>query len=184
LRDPQLRQRASHNRLDPIMNMTHYMQLLAENQPWNLLLFMAVPVILAETVAITELYILFQRATQGALVTLNRLASIAGGIYFSGVFVHLMVNAVIPLTRGGQWRGPADLIAVGFYLSGIVPLLSMALIDLRVIGRDWTHEQRLGWHAGCVALFLVVAHIAMIFGMLDPTVLWSGDAMSHDHPKH
>ena len=37
------------------MNMTHYMALLADNQPWNLILFMAIPVILAETVAITEL---------------------------------------------------------------------------------------------------------------------------------
>ena len=41
------------------MNMTHYMELLAVNQPWNLILFMAIPVILAETVAITELFILF-----------------------------------------------------------------------------------------------------------------------------
>lgn len=28
--------------------MTHYMGLLAVNQPWNLLLFMAIPVVLAE----------------------------------------------------------------------------------------------------------------------------------------
>ena len=40
------------------MNMTHYMQLLADNQPWNLLIFMAIPIVLAETLAITELYIL------------------------------------------------------------------------------------------------------------------------------
>lgn len=153
------------------MNMTHYMQLLADNQPYNLLLFMVVPVVLAETVAITELYILFHRATAGTLVRLNRAASILGGLYFVGVFLYLMANAVVPLTTSGQWRGPADVIAVGFYLSGIVPLLSMALIDLKLIGRAWSHEQRLWWHAGCVALFLVVAHIAMIFGMLDPTVL-------------
>ena len=38
------------------MTMTHYMELLAENQPWNLLLFMAIPIVLAETIAITELY--------------------------------------------------------------------------------------------------------------------------------
>lgn len=75
-------------------------------------------------------------------------------------------------------------IAVGSSLSGIVSLLSMALIDLRVIGKGWTYDQRLGWHAGFVALFLVVAHIAMIFGMLDPTALGSGDSMSHGHPKH
>lgn len=166
------------------MNMTHYMQLLADNQPWNLLLFMAVPVILAETVAITELFILFRRTTAGAVVQVNRLASVLGGFYFAGVFVYLMTTAVVPLTTGAQWRGPADMIAVGFYLLGIVPLLSMALIDLRVIGKGWTHEQRLGWHAGCVALFLVVAHVAMIFGMLDPTVLWSGDAMPASHGGH
>ena len=28
------------------MSMTHYMELLASNQPWNLILFMAIPVIL------------------------------------------------------------------------------------------------------------------------------------------
>ena len=43
------------------MNMTHYMELLAVNQPWNLLIFMAVPVVLAETLAITEFYLLFTR---------------------------------------------------------------------------------------------------------------------------
>ena len=161
------------------MNMTHYMELLAVNQPWNLLLFMAVPVILAETVAISELYILFHRRTDGTLVRVNRAASVLGGLYFAGVFAYLMATAVVPLTAGAQWRGPADLIAVGFYLFGVVPLLSMALIDLRVVGKAWTHEQRLWWHAGCVALFLVVAHVAMIFGMLDPSLL--GYRMLHQH---
>ena len=50
------------------MNMTHYMELLATNQPWHLILFMAVPVILAETVAITELFILLRRLRAGPLV--------------------------------------------------------------------------------------------------------------------
>jgi hypothetical protein len=37
-----------------------------------------------------------------------------------------------------------------------------------------------------VALFLVVAHVAMIFGMLDPTVLgWPADAaMPAEHMGH
>ena len=49
--------------------MTHYMGLLAVNQPWNLLIFMALPVVLAETLAITELAILFAptAAVAGAL---------------------------------------------------------------------------------------------------------------------
>ena len=153
------------------MNMTHYMQLLAERQPWNLLLFMAVPVILAETVAITELFVLFRRATGGALVRLNRGASVLGGAYFAGVFAWLMATAVVPLTAGGGWRGPADVIAVGAYLAGVVPLVTMALLDLRVLGGRWRTERRMQWPAACVAVFLVVAHVAMIFGMLDPTLL-------------
>jgi hypothetical protein len=158
------------------MNMTHYMQLLADNQPWNLITFMVVPVVLAETVAVTELFVLYHRARTGALVAINRTASILGGLYFIGVFFYLMKNAAIPITQSGQWRGPADVIAVGFYLLGVVPLVSMALLDLKLLGRGLTHEQRLWWHAGCVAAFLVIAHIAMVFGMLDPTVLWSGQA--------
>ena len=31
------------------MVMTNYMDLLAQNQPWNLILFMVVPVVLAES---------------------------------------------------------------------------------------------------------------------------------------
>ncbi|HET6788549.1 MAG TPA: DUF6803 family protein [Aquabacterium sp.] len=162
--------------------MTHYMQLLADNQPWNLLIFMAVPVVLAETVAITELFVLFHRSTQGPLVALNRGASIAGGVYFLGVFVYLMSTAAIPLTVSGQWRGPADVLAVGAYLAGVLPLLGMALLDLRIVGANWAHDKRLWWHAACVAAFLVIAHVAMIFGMLDPTLMWSGGAAAH--PAH
>jgi hypothetical protein len=55
------------------------MELLAANQPWNLFLFMAVPVILAETVAITELYLLFTRKMAGPVRTLSRAAGIIGG---------------------------------------------------------------------------------------------------------
>ena len=163
------------------MQMTHYMELLATNQPWNLLLFMAVPVILAETVAITELYILYTRRLDNAAGALNRFASILGGVYFTGVFVYLFANAVVPLTAGGGWRGPADVIAVGAYLSGIVPLLGLALVDLKVIGRAWPDARRLMLHAGLVGLFLVVAHVAMIFGMLDPSVLSAGAATAA-HP--
>lgn len=163
------------------MSMTHYMELLATNQPWNLILFMAIPVILAETVAITELFVLFARPNGGPVVAINRTASIVGGLYFCGVFVYLFSTAVIPLSTSGQWRGPADVIAVGAYLSGIVPLLGMALLDLRVVGRGLDAQARLRWHATMVAIFLVVAHIAMIFGMLDPAVLSAGAAAPMDH---
>jgi hypothetical protein len=151
--------------------MTHYMELLATNQPWNLILFMAIPVILAETIAVTELAILFTRNLNGGLRKLNKVASIIVGLYFTGVFVYLFANAVIPLTTSGGWRGPADVIAVGFYLLGIVPLLGMALLDLGLIGKGRNEVGKLKLHATFVGIFLVVAHIAMIFGMLNPSLL-------------
>ncbi len=150
--------------------MTHYMELLASNQPWNLIIFMAIPVILAETVAVTELFLLFGRNMNGTLRTINRIAGIIVGLYFVPVFVYLMINAWLPLTTTGGWRGPADVIAVNFYLLGIVPLLGIALLELGLIARKRNQEGKLKLHASFVALFLVVAHIAMIFGMINPTI--------------
>lgn len=150
--------------------MTHYMELLATNQPWNLLIFMAIPVILAETVAVSELYILFTRNVTGSIAKINKWAGILGGFYFLGIFIHLIKNAVIPLTQTGMWRGGADVIAVGAYLLGVVPLLAIALLELGIIAKGKTVEEKLKLHAIFVGVFLVTAHIAMIFGMINPEV--------------
>lgn len=45
------------------MQMTPYMDLLATNQPWNLIFFMAIPVILAESLTATEFLVLFSKNT-------------------------------------------------------------------------------------------------------------------------
>jgi hypothetical protein len=157
--------------MDMGMSMTHYMELLASNQPWNLIIFMAIPVILAEFIAVTELAILFTRKTDGPLKKANRLAGIVVGIYFVGIFLYLLFNAVIPLTATGGWRGIADVIAVGFYLLGIVPLFGMALLELGAVANGKSDQDKLKIHAAMVGTFLIVAHIAMIFGMLDPRLL-------------
>jgi hypothetical protein len=132
---------------------------------------MAIPVIFAEFIAVTELPILFQHATGGMLKRLNGYAGIFVGFYFLGVFLSLLTAAVIPITQSGAWRNPADVIAVGFYLLGVAPLLGMALLELKVVGRGLKVQARLMVHAVLVGTFLVVAHFAMIFGMLNPTLL-------------
>ncbi len=151
--------------------MTHYMGLLQANQPWNLLIFMAVPVICAETLAITELVILFSRNLTGTARKINKFTGIFAGLYFLGIFIYLFATAVVPLTAGGGWRGAADVIAVGFYLSGVVPFLGMFLLETGLIGRKRDDTGKLKLHAIFVGIFLVVAHIAMIFGMLDPSLM-------------
>jgi hypothetical protein len=153
------------------MNMTHYMELLATNQPWNLIIFMAIPVILAEFIAVTELIFLLNRDFNSGVKRANRIASIVAGIYFLFIFIYLFFTAFIPLSTQGGWRGIADVIAVGFYLLGVVPLFGMTLLELGIIARGRTDQDRIKFHAGFVGLFLVVAHVAMIFGMLDPRLL-------------
>lgn len=151
--------------------MTHYMELLASNQPWNLIIFMAIPVILAETIAVTELFILFDRKSIGKLKLINKVAGIVVGIYFTGIFLYLVSNVVVPLTLTNGWRGIADIIAVGSYLLGVIPLGGIALLELNLIFKKKSTEEKMKNHAIFVAIFLVVAHIAMIMGMLNPEIL-------------
>jgi len=164
------------------MNMTHYMELLAVNQPWNLLIFMAIPVVLAETLAITELYLLFTRNFTGWVHSLNRAAGITVGLYFVGVIVYLMNTAVLPITQAGEWRTVIDVIAVGCYLIGGLPLIYIALQELGLVNAGASDEDKRKVHATCVALFLVFGHIAMIAGMLDPSLLGYGADAAHDMP--
>lgn len=166
------------------MYMTHYMELLATNQPWNLIIFMAIPVILAETLAISELYLLFKNTSSGRVRTLSKWAGIIAGVYFTGIFLYLFSTAVIPLTNTSGWRGTADVIAVWMYLLGVVPLAGIALLELGLLYKKaGEHKQRMT-HTFFIGMFLVVAHVAMIFGMLNPTLLgWSNTAKTVQ-PNH
>jgi hypothetical protein len=164
------------------MNMTHYMELLATNQPWNLLIFMAIPIVLAETLAITELYLLSTRNYTGWVNSLNRMVGITVGLYFIGVIFYLMKTAVWPITQAGEWRTIIDMVAVGSYLISGLPLIYIAFQELGWVNTKATDEVKRHAHAICVALFLVFGHIAMIAGMLDPSLLgYVPDGMSEMH---
>jgi hypothetical protein len=153
------------------MNMTHYMELLAVNQPWNLIIFMAIPIILAETLAITEFYLLFTRKFEGPVFLINKFSGIAVGVYFIGIIYYIMTNAVIPITKAGEWRTVIDVIAVSTYVIAGLPLVWIALQELGLVNKGLDQMGRLKIHAICVALFLVFGHVAMISGMLDPGIL-------------
>ncbi len=148
------------------MSMTHYMELLTS--PMNLLMFMAIPVVLAETLAITEFYILYTGVESGPVRALNRAAGVILGVYFAGVFVYLLANAVLPISKAGEWRGWIDMLAVGSYLAGVIPLGGIALLELGLILPKASARQKLAVHAALISLFLVVGHVAMVFGMVDP----------------
>jgi len=163
------------------MSITHYMGLLMDNQPWNLIIFMAIPVIFAETITITEFFIIFKRITSGPIKTINKVAGTFVGFYFTIIFIYLMKTAVIPLTTMGLWNTWVDVVAVGFYLSGVLFLLPIALMEIGLIFRKKTIEEKMKIHFILVGGFLVVAHIAMIFGMVNPMIISSPTMPGMDH---
>lgn len=149
-------------------HMTNYMGVLSANQPWNVILFMGIPVLLAEITAISELKILLDQGSVSDWIRLlNRWSGLLLGPWFFGIFVYLMKNAVVPLTVGGGWHGPVDVIAVGSYLSSVFPLVGIFLVELNIVGRGG-ERNRMRVHAIFVGIFLIVVHIAMVFGMFDP----------------
>lgn len=153
------------------MNMTHYMSLLSDNQPWNLLIFMAIPVICAEALTISEFFIIFDRKKSGILRTFNKIVGIFDGLYFSGIFIYLLITVVIPLTQSGGWHGVIDIVAVAFYLGGVIFLLPITLMELKIIFGSKTINERMKIHFILIGGFLVVSHIAMIFGMINPELI-------------
>jgi hypothetical protein len=150
------------------MDMTHYMELLATNQPWNLLRFMVVPVVFAETLVAIEFFIVYYRKTSGSLKTASKVLSVLAAVYFTlVVFLPLLFTAL----PGIKWRTPVDFIAVWSYLLGVIPFIVMALLDLGLIGKAKTPDEKMKLHFIWLTVFLVVAHVAMIFGMINPQII-------------
>jgi hypothetical protein len=143
------------------------MELLATNQPWNLLRFMAVPVIFAETMVAIEFLLVYYRKTSGALKTTSKVLSVLAAVYFTFVvFLPLLITAI----PGMKWRTPVDFIAVWAYLLGVIPFVAMALIDLGFVGKNKSADEKMKLHFIWLTVFLVVAHVAMIFGMINPQI--------------
>jgi hypothetical protein len=144
---------------------THYMGLLMANQPWNLLIFMVVPFVLIYGGLVPPKLGLVPSSVE-------RLVTAVLAVYYSAAAVYLIRYAAWPLTTGDGWRGPADWIAVLGYIATAVPILGLTIATFTSAS-----EQARNWWLYSV---LVLAHVAMSFGMLAPSVLgWadSGDAM-------
>ena len=92
------------------------MGLLMANQPWNLLLFMALPFAAIYLGLLPAALGLFPRWLGRAAVTFL-------AVYLTVASVYLVRWAIVPLTDGSEWRGPVDLIAVGGYALTAVPIL-------------------------------------------------------------
>jgi len=158
------------------MAMTNYMELLMANQPWNLILFMAVPMGLAEAIVASEFFSLY-RAQKGSLaIKINKCLSIILGAYFTILIIYVAVK-ILPAIH---LRGAADTLALAAYVAAALPALVLLLLELGVIAKGAEFRARLKFHFLALIVFLVLGHVAMIFGMTDPGM----SGMEHSMMDH
>src|SRR5674476_1326191 len=60
-----------------------------------------------------------------------------------------------------------------------VPLFGIALLEICLLARGWLEDKNIWLHAAFVGLFLAVAHVAMIFGMLNPFFIMTATTKIH-----
>ena len=148
--------------------MTHYMELLSLNQPYNLILFMVIPVGLTELLVAMEFLTMYHMDSgkNAGYKAVGKFAGIVLGVYFTALVIYFLAK-IYPTIK---WRGYADVIAIYSYLIGVIPLLGIALLELNLIYKNASQKAKLKLHFCLLIFALIVAHVAMIFGMVDPTI--------------
>ena len=144
--------------------MTHYMELLSLNQPYNLILYMVIPMGLAELLVAMEFFTMYHMDSgkNAGFKAVSKFVGIVLGVYFTALVIYFLAT-IYPTIK---WRGYADVIAIYSYLIGVIPLLGIALLELNLIYK----KAKLKLHFCLLIFFLIVGHVAMIFGMVDPTI--------------
>lgn len=148
------------------MYMTHYMELLSSTS--NLLIFMALPVVLAETAAITELIILHSKKTNPIVKSINQYSCFLAAIVFVLIDLYMLKEVVMPLTSNSGWYGLIDQIAVIFFILGGLVMIALGIFSINAFSAIYGERVHRGIRIGLLSAFLVISHIAMIAGMADP----------------
>lgn len=164
------------------MIMTNYMALIAANQPWNLIMFMAIPMGTAELLVMTEFFTLYYGAGKNlAWRAWNRWLGMLLGIYYLGIIIYLLTTIVPTL----EWKGIIDVIAVWGYILGVIPMFGITLTEWNIIGKGLNERKKSKLHAILLVIFLILGHIAMIFGMLNPELGgYTPPAQQHMQTNH
>ena len=96
------------------MVMTHYMELLSLHEPWFLILFMLVPMVLAETILAAGAFsLLYKDSRSEKWDSLSHVCGLILGVFFIVATVYIVTSYVPTI----QWRGPIDYISIWSWAS-------------------------------------------------------------------
>lgn len=147
------------------MVMSTYMDLLGLHAPWFLILFMVIPMTLAELILAAEIFSLLKgQPSKSSWNAFKKIASLA----LSLVFIFLFLYLVLCFVPSVSLKGPLDSLSIYSYLLAILPAIYLLAMECGVIGKHWNEERQVIRHAVTVFVFVALTHLAMVFGMLDP----------------
>lgn len=145
------------------MGMTHYMELMMGS--WHLLvLFMALPMFLAECYVVSEILLLLKPREAGALKTFNKLSAYASAL----IIAALSLYAATYFAGVKAWRTWVDVTAAVAYVAAGLPFIYVGLLEAGFIGRAKSALQKGHAAVAAVVAYLILSHAAMVFGMFDP----------------
>ena len=147
------------------MVMTHYMELLSLHSPWFLILFMLVPMVLAETILASGAFsLLYKDHRSEKWDSLSHVCGIILGVFFIIATVYIVTSYVPTI----QWRGPIDMVSIWAYVLGVIPAVLILLQELGIIFNNQDSTSKIKNHIVLMILFVLFTHLAMVFGMADP----------------
>lgn len=147
------------------MVMTHYMELLSLHEPWFLILFMLVPMVLAETILAAGAFsLLYKDSRSEKWDSLSHVCGLILGVFFIVATVYIVTSYVPTI----QWRGPIDYISIWAYVLGVILAVLILLQELGIIFKGLDTTAKIKKHIVLMILFVLFTHLAMVFGMADP----------------
>lgn len=152
------------------MLMTQYMSLLMANSPYNLIFFMLVPMVIAETIAITEIVLLFSSKPLLKVHSLNSICTFISGIVMLVLVFLFIKELVLPANEQNLWKGWIDYASALLFMVAVVPLVLMSLLQVNLIFRKANNRTKMAVKIVLLSIYLVTSHAAMVFGMLDPAL--------------
>lgn len=117
------------------MLMTQYMSLLMANSPYNLIFFMVVPMVIAETIAITEIVLLFSSKPLLKVHSLNSICTFISGIVMLVLVFLFIKELVLPANEQNLWKGWIDYASALLFMVAVIPLVLMSLLQVNLIFR-------------------------------------------------
>lgn len=152
------------------MLMTQYMSLLTANSPYNLIFFMVVPMVIAETIAITEIVLLFSSKPLLKVHSLNSICTFISGIVMLVLGFLFIKELVLPANEQNLWKGWIDYASALLFMAAVIPLVLMSLLQVNLIFRKANKRTKMVVKIVLLSIYLVTSHAAMVFGMLDPAL--------------